>query len=119
MKSSRSLKFKVQSSKFNKKNCFRFVFSCFLIFASCIFLTSCGGDDEAIAPKPRGYFRLQFPEKKYIKYDSVCPFTFEMPGYAVMDRDIQRNFTLELQVRKRQCSAVSGRHLYIGFQTSN
>ena len=44
-------------------------------------------DDDAIAPKPRGYFRLTFPEKKYVMYDSICPFTFEMPVYAKMIKD--------------------------------
>lgn len=58
-----------------------------LILISC-FLLSCGGDDDVIlAPKPRAYFRLNFPEKVYVKYDSVCPFTFERPAYSQMDRD--------------------------------
>jgi gliding motility-associated lipoprotein GldD len=62
--------------------------SCILALASCIFISSCGGDDdEAIAPKPRAYFRINFPEKNYVKYDSVCPFTFERPTYSVMDKD--------------------------------
>jgi gliding motility-associated lipoprotein GldD len=50
--------------------------------------TSCiSEDDETIAPKPRSYFRLAFPKKEYVKYDSLCPFTFEIPTYARMDRD--------------------------------
>lgn len=61
---------------------------CLLSVAFLSFLSACGGDDEeTIAPKPRAYFRLAFPEKKYVKYDSVCPFTFEMPVYASMDND--------------------------------
>lgn len=32
-------------------------------------------------PKPRAYFRIKFPEKKYQLYDSTCPFTFEFPIY--------------------------------------
>jgi gliding motility-associated lipoprotein GldD len=46
------------------------------------FISACGGDDETIAPRPRAYFRLSFPEKNYQLYDSVCPFTFEIPVYA-------------------------------------
>jgi gliding motility-associated lipoprotein GldD len=62
--------------------------STFYLLASCFLLASCGSDDDdAIAPKPRTYFRLSFPEKKYVKYDSVCPFTFEMPAYSKMDND--------------------------------
>lgn len=60
----------------------------FLIIVTCIFLVSCGSDDDdTIAPKPRAYFRLSFPEKKYVKYDSVCPFTFEMPHYSKIEND--------------------------------
>lgn len=53
-----------------------------LLVSSFFFLTSCGGDDDTIAPKPRAYYRLDFPEKKYVLYDSACPFTFEVPAYA-------------------------------------
>lgn len=61
--------------------------SCFLVLTSC-FLTSCGDDDDdTIAPKPKSYFRLSFPEKKYVTYDSVCPFVCEIPAYAQMNRD--------------------------------
>lgn len=60
-----------------------------LPFVLIVGFSSCGGDDddETIAPKPRAYFRLSFPVKKYVKYDSLCPFSFEMPVYATMDRD--------------------------------
>ena len=33
-------------------------------------------------PKPRGYLRIEFPEKEYILYDSTCPFKFEYPVYS-------------------------------------
>lgn len=50
---------------------------------SCVLLLACGDDEEStIAPKPRAYFRLTFPEKKYVQYDSACPFKFEMPAYS-------------------------------------
>lgn len=48
-----------------------------------IFFTSCSGD---YIPKPTGYFRIDFPEKKYVKYDSFCPFTFEYPAYAHIEK---------------------------------
>jgi gliding motility-associated lipoprotein GldD len=31
--------------------------------------------------------RIDFPEKKYRLYDSVCPYRFEIPTYARMARD--------------------------------
>lgn len=52
-----------------------------------LLFSSCGSDEEAIAPKPRGYFRIAFPEKKYVLYDSVCPFTFEIPTYSNVQPD--------------------------------
>ncbi|MFL5765298.1 MAG: gliding motility lipoprotein GldD [Bacteroidia bacterium] len=60
---------------------------CLLSMVCC--LPGCGGDDDdPIAPKPHGYFRLNFPEKKYIRYESDCPFTFEQPVYTKMLPDL-------------------------------
>lgn len=42
-------------------------------------LASCGGD---YTPKPRGYFRIEFPEKKYQSYQSTAPYSFDYPVYA-------------------------------------
>ncbi len=33
-------------------------------------------------PKPMEYFRIDLPQKKYILYDSVCPYSFQYPAYA-------------------------------------
>jgi gliding motility-associated lipoprotein GldD len=63
-----------------------------LILSSCVLLISCGDDDEAaIAPKPRAYFRLSFPEKKYVQYDSACPFKFEIPVYSKLEKNTYKN----------------------------
>ncbi len=40
-------------------------------------------------PKPKGYFRLNFPAKKYITYTSDAPFSFEYPAYAKMEKDTE------------------------------
>lgn len=54
--------------------------------AAALFLTSCDDDDDDIvSPKPRGYIRIDFPEKSYRTYDSICPFSFEIPRYARME----------------------------------
>jgi len=45
---------------------------------------SCG--DHAV-PKPRGHFRIDFPEKEYISFDSLCPFTFEYPIYGTLAKE--------------------------------
>ena len=38
--------------------------------------------NEEYAPKPRGYFRIDFPEKSYTRFDTAYPYTFEYPAYA-------------------------------------
>ena len=38
-------------------------------------------------PKPRGYFRIDLPEKAYIKLDSVMPYTLEYATYARIQND--------------------------------
>jgi gliding motility-associated lipoprotein GldD len=59
----------------------------FLTFAFVISLASCDNEDEVFSPKPRGYFRINFPEKRYRIYDSICPYRFEIPVYARMNQD--------------------------------
>jgi len=52
------------------------------LFVLIIFCVACNSD---YLPKPRGYFRIDFPEKKYTNYDSLCPFTFSYPVYAMFE----------------------------------
>lgn len=76
-----------------KRMRFFIFFLCLLSTVVCL-LPSCGeDDDETIAPKPRAYFRLAFPEKKYVTYDSVCPFTFDVPVYSKIEKD--KNYRAE------------------------
>jgi gliding motility-associated lipoprotein GldD len=52
---------------------------CFLIFLS-LTIVSC---DEAIVPKPYGYFRIDFPEKQYqLFHVNDCSLQFEYPSYG-------------------------------------
>jgi gliding motility-associated lipoprotein GldD len=54
---------------------------CFLLF---IFL-SC---NTPYIPKPAGYFKINFPEKKYQLFNSPgYPYTFEYPVYATITKD--------------------------------
>lgn len=39
--------------------------------------------DQSI-PRPRGHFRIDFPEKEYTLLDSTCPFTFYYPVYGTI-----------------------------------
>lgn len=52
----------------------------FAIFISLLFsLIGCGTDS---IPKPRGYFRLEFPEKQYQELDTIFPYKFSYPVYG-------------------------------------
>lgn len=51
-----------------------------------ISIVSC---EDSYSPKPRGYFRINFPEKKYLIYDAECPFSFKYPAYSTIEKDMQ------------------------------
>lgn len=40
------------------------------------------GCHETVTPKPKAYFRIDFPEKQYLPYQSECGYRFEYPGYG-------------------------------------
>jgi gliding motility-associated lipoprotein GldD len=63
----------------------------FFLIGSICFLFSCSEEDEVFTPKPKAFMRIEFPEKKYITYDSTCPFTFDMPNYSVISYDKNAN----------------------------
>ena len=58
----------------------------FLILVIVLFITACSGEAD-YAPKPRGYYRINFPQRSYQQYISNNPFTFDYPKYATMERD--------------------------------
>ena len=66
-------------------------FLLFFTFLLAVTFISCDDDDNAGIPKPRGYFRIAMPEKKYVQYDAECPFSFEIPDYAKMYRSAAPN----------------------------
>lgn len=55
-------------------------------------LAGCDDDDDEVqTPRPRGYFRIALPEKKWVNYDAECPYTFEMPEYARVTPSLSNN----------------------------
>lgn len=62
-------------------------YSYIILIAGCL-LAGCHSNET---PKPRGYFRIDFPEKQYQVYDSICPFTFEYPVYGKIEKDMDKN----------------------------
>lgn len=49
------------------------------ILLGVILFSSCGND---FTPKPRGYFKIDFPKKEYQTYNDNCPYTFDFPVYS-------------------------------------
>lgn len=50
-----------------------------------IVLSGCG---QKPTPKPRGYFRIDFPEKVYVQLEGTQPYRFELPAYARAVADV-------------------------------
>ena len=55
---------------------------CSMLF---IFFSSC--DDKQYQPKPRGYFRIDFPKKEYARLDTMQYYSFEYPVYSKITPD--------------------------------
>lgn len=51
------------------------------------FLMAGCGNKQKPTPKPRGYFRIDLPEKSYTPLDIDCPYSFEYPSYSTIVRD--------------------------------
>lgn len=49
------------------------------LFVLPLLLASCA---ENPVPKPKGYFRIDLPEKDYRRVSPDCPFSFEIPAYS-------------------------------------
>ena len=48
-----------------------------LLWASC---------KQEYTPKPKAYFRVDFPEKSYEVEEQDCPFSYEQPAYARLSK---------------------------------
>lgn len=57
------------------------------VLITVLFVAACGGSDADYSPKPRGFYRIVFPEKEYQPYTEGCPFTFDYPKYAKIEQD--------------------------------
>lgn len=57
-----------------------------LALVGILLLVSCD-NDSGYAPKPRGFFRIDFPQKTYQMYDSLPAYRFEYPVYAQVTPD--------------------------------
>ena len=58
-----------------------------IVISSSIIL---GGCKKKYTPKPRGYFRIDVPEKEYTLLPDSFPYKFEYPTYTVLNKDNSR-----------------------------
>ena len=60
------------------------------VLSSLLLVTAISCQRDYI-PKPRGYFRISFQEKEYIKFDpTALPYRFEIPVYGRIVPDNER-----------------------------
>ena len=65
-----------------------------LAIAMVLLVVSC--DNNPQVPKPRGYFRIEFPEHEYKKYEDDCPFIFEIPIYSFIVKEKGDNCWMDI-----------------------
>jgi len=56
-----------------------------ILFSLLLFFASCRNDNST--PKPRGYYRIDLPEKNYKEFSGECPYSFEYPEYSKIISD--------------------------------
>lgn len=54
-----------------------------ILFISCIIAISISCKHE-FTPRPRGYFRIDLPEKKYERSPDILPYSFELPSKSLI-----------------------------------
>lgn len=59
-----------------------------LLLALTLVAASC---QKGSSPRPRAYFRIALPEKSYQYFDTIYPYRFEYPEYAVFEPDTRAN----------------------------
>lgn len=59
----------------------------FLFVLLLLLLSACGGHNNDYSPKPRGFYRIVFPQHSYQVYNQGCPYTFDYPKYASIEPD--------------------------------
>jgi len=58
-----------------------------ILFLSILVILLLAACEQPYSPKPRGFFRIDLPEKNYLVSDSSLPYIFEYPGYTTIAND--------------------------------
>lgn len=62
----------------------------FCLILSIMLLSACNGE-KVSTPKPKGYFRINFPKKQYQVFNDGCAYRFSYPTYAKLSTDTDKN----------------------------
>lgn len=62
----------------------------FLFLFLGLLLTACR-QEQVSTPKPKAYFRIFYPEKKYQLLTDDSPYSFKYPVYATLEKDKDAN----------------------------
>ena len=65
--------------------CQKLNIDCRVVVVVLLLLVS--GCREKFSPRPRGFYRIDFPEKIYHPLDNNFPYRFEIPGYVKVSPD--------------------------------
>lgn len=68
----------------------------FAVILVITFLFAC---HSPYTPKPRGYFRIDLPEKSYQQFDTSYPYAFEYPIYATISESehaLNENYWIDI-----------------------
>ena len=65
-----------------------------IVLCFSLLTTSCSNDGSGYFPKPKGYFRIDLPNKTYNTYQSPCNFTLEIPEYSTFRKSGKFSDTL-------------------------
>ena len=68
-------------------------FHLILLFIGILLLPSCEND---YYPRPRGYFRIDLPQKNYHHFDTTYPYTFEYPAYAKLEAKLRQPYWINV-----------------------
>lgn len=69
--------------------CMRFKNIIILSLVLFLGVTACQNNDYS--PKPKAYFRIEFPNKVYTRFDRPVPYRFKYPTYATVEQDQSRD----------------------------
>jgi len=62
-----------------------------ILFQVVLLLSFSACRDHDYSPKPKAYYRIEFPKKAYQPILAPVPFSFDYPKYATLEKDISRD----------------------------